>query len=411
MTTAATLDIDLGSAEGRQLLAAVAQAHGPTLAAGSALAARLFLLRTPWAPGLRFVGAEVDSPPPHRRYHLAGSGLTIEDAFASCLGEAIERLSQIERPGDVVGTGPIATPPGAIMPGVEDRIGARPGLPRDAPVDWVAARRLPNLSPALLPADWCLRRAASGPAADASTPLSTGTAAGKDHDDAALRAILELVERDAAALWWIGGARARPCAIDGATAADAVGTLAVLRQGSAERRSWLLDVTNDLQVPCIAALSVEADGRGLACGLAARLSRPQAARAALIELCQMEAALLLSRHRRAAGAALTDLDRRHLDRAAAIDAERCALLHPLGTPLPEADAGDASLAALVAALAQHAVEIAIVDLARQEYGIPVVHAVAPALQLMPSDVVTSRLRRTIAATGGGGQYTQGVSLL
>jgi ribosomal protein S12 methylthiotransferase accessory factor len=418
MTTAAMLDIDLGSPDGSQLLAAVAHAHGPAVARAASLATRSFLLRAPWAPGLRCAGAEFDPARLStawkfdRRYHVAGSGQTIEDAFASCVAEGVERLSQLERPGDLAGAGSLLEPPGAVMPAMRDGIEERWRPARNTRVDWVAAHMLPDGVPVLVPADWCLRRAVDGPLADPATPLSTGTAAGRDHEDAALRAILELVERDAAALWWVGGNRARSLSMDSPTVADAAALLSALRHGGTQRVTWLLDITSDLQVPCVAALSVDPDGRGLSCGLAARAGRPQAARAAILELCQMEVALLLSRHRRATGAALTDLDQRHLDRATAIDAERYPLIHPFGIPSSEAaPAADAGLRDITAILARQGVEVALVDLSRPEYGIPVVHAVAPALQLMPSEVMTARLRRMIAETGGGERFTQGVRLL
>ena len=40
-------------------------------------------------------------------------------------------------------------------------------------------------------------------------PLSTGSAAGPSRDAAALHGLLELIERDAASLWWRGGSRGR----------------------------------------------------------------------------------------------------------------------------------------------------------------------------------------------------------
>ena len=50
------------------------------------------------------------------------------------------------------------------------------------------------------------------------------------------------------------------------------------------------------------------------------------------------------------------------------------------------------------------------DLTRPEFDIPVVQAIAPGLQPMPSEIATERLRRTIAATGGGHRWTKGIPL-
>jgi ribosomal protein S12 methylthiotransferase accessory factor len=52
-----------------------------------------------------------------------------------------------------------------------------------------------------------------------------------------------------------------------------------------------------------------------------------------------------------------------------------------------------------------------IDLSRQRFGIPVIRAIAPGLQLEPSEIVTSRLRDMIARTGGGATYTGGVPLI
>lgn len=69
---------------------------------------RLFLLGSSLAPGLRFVGGEVDAKRApvltslQGSFSLAGSGELLVDALASCVAEGVERLSQIEQPGDVV---------------------------------------------------------------------------------------------------------------------------------------------------------------------------------------------------------------------------------------------------------------------------------------------------------------------
>jgi ribosomal protein S12 methylthiotransferase accessory factor len=53
----------------------------------------------------------------------------------------------------------------------------------------------------------------------------------------------------------------------------------------------------------------------------------------------------------------------------------------------------------------------LIDMTRPEFGIPVVRAVAPALQPMPSDTVTDRLRRVAKECGGGNRHTGGASLI
>ena len=135
-------------------------------------------------------------------------------------------------------------------------------------LSWYRARRLNDGSDVLLPADLCLRRPPAQQQIRPPFPLSTGSAAGTSWDAAALHGMLELIERDAASLWWRGGARGRsiPALDEAQVAARAL--LSQLRQDNPARRSWLLDVTTDIGVPSVVAVSCKADGFGVAFGLA-----------------------------------------------------------------------------------------------------------------------------------------------
>jgi ribosomal protein S12 methylthiotransferase accessory factor len=190
--------------------------------------------------------------------------------------------------------------------------------------------------------------------------------------------------------------------------------LGTLRQDAKARHTWLLDITTDIGLPVIAALSCSGDGRGVACGLASRTSLLAAARAALLELCQMELAILLAQARLAerGEASLTVADRQCLARATKLDANCCELLHPLGAPgLHDEPTDQAQLPAIARVLMQAGVEAALVDLTRPQNDIQVVRAVAPALQPLPSDIVTPRLLVAIADTGGRARHTGGIPLL
>jgi ribosomal protein S12 methylthiotransferase accessory factor len=197
--------------------------------------------------------------------------------------------------------------------------------------------------------------------------------------------------------------------------AEAVRLLGILRQGERQRTTWLLDITTDLDIPCIAAVSVDAAGRSPSCGLAARLAPEAAARAAILEMCQMELALPVveAKRRERGDGALNAADWNHLARATRIDAG-CALLHPLGAPRREralaCRSADDELGRLRAAFAQGSIEAALVELTRPGFGIPVVRAVAPALQPLPADWTTARLHRVRNATGGGEHSTGSVAL-
>ena len=239
--------------------------------------------------------------------------------------------------------------------------------------------------------------------------LGTGTAAGASLEAATLHATLELIERDALGLWWKGGQRG--LAVDGERAEFEL-TIGALRRGRADRETWLLDITTDLAVPCVVAVSCAADGGEFAFGAAARLTLADAARTALLELCQLELALhVVQRKARERGAeALNTADRQHLARAATINAKACPLLQPL-VQRRGAARGPADLAEIVTRASELGVEIHRIDITREPPGVAAVRLVAPALQLEPSRIVSARLTQVIAATGGGEVYNGGAQLL
>jgi ribosomal protein S12 methylthiotransferase accessory factor len=420
-------DIDLGSPQGKALLEAVAVRHGDLITRAASRMDRMFLLRSPWAPGLRFVGALASSPHDASpagsvpaKVSFAGAGESLENAFAACLGEAVERLSQYERADDVTPRR-IDDVTDSLLPPFADLVvqqrRSKSASPSDM-ADWTAARHLGTATSSLVPSDWVLRRATEGALRDRDAALSSGAAAGASPEAAATRALLELVERDAAALWWVGGQRARPLSAETDGLAEAARLARFLRQGAPGRTSWCLDITSDLGIPVVAAVSVDPTAKGFVCGLAARLTLVDAVRSAMVELCQLEIGLMLAAAKRGQTGdhALGELDRRHLRRADTIDAQSCVLLHPVGMPqrhvdpepLPQSDAQQ--LECLSAALATAGIESMIVDLTRAEYGIPVVKAVAPQLQALPSSLTTTRLCDAIARTGGGNQFTGGTPL-
>ena len=109
------------------------------------------------------------------------------------------------------------------------------------------------------------------------------------------------------------------------------GLLRQLRHGaSVQRRTWLLDITTDIGVPCVAAVSCRADGSGFAFGLAARPALEAAARSAIVEMCQLELAdaVVAAKRSERGDDALNAQDRIHLQRAA-INADQCGLLQPV----------------------------------------------------------------------------------
>lgn len=385
--------------------------------------AHVFELSAPDAPGLIAFGAQFDpalADPMHEGSPIvgvSGVGLTLQAAFQSCIGEGVEYLSQLQ----------VSEDPLSHSGGSDDDYGeptldliATLAVRRTQPERVMSSFRVtkvPDGSAVWLPADICLRRPLAGRDFAPPYPLSIGSAAGVSRDAAALHGLLELIERDATSLWWRGGLTARSIPPQHAASVAAEKLLTRLRHGvTTPRRTWLLDITTDIGVPCVVAVSCRPDGAGFAFGLAARPLLETAARSAVVEMCQLELAdAVVATKRSARGdGALNAQDRIHVQRAA-IDVDRCKLLHPIDEPIEHmairATEERVIFELIVERLAEMGVETYCIDLTRQQFAVPVVRVIAPGLQLEPSEIVTARLQNAIARTGGGASYTGGVALI
>jgi ribosomal protein S12 methylthiotransferase accessory factor len=385
---------------------------------------RIFELAAPDAPGLVGLGAEFDpslADPIHSGHPLvgvSGVGLSLQDAFQGCIGEGIEYLSQLQTGGDALEFDP-GDPGNELGPQARKFLAALSAhrLNPDAKLSWHRVTRLTDGREVLLPADLCVRRPLNRQEMKPPFPLSTGSAAGRCWDAAALHGLLEWIERDAASLWWHGGNPGKSVPPGDEAEIMARTLLAELRQGAAVRRSWLLDITTDIGVPCVAAVSCRADGFGFAFGLAARPTLKAAVRSAVLEMCQIELAhaVVEAKLRERGETALNEKDRVHQRRATMLNADRCLLLQPgperprhlaIGPTDPKAVLG-----LIVDRLAQLGIEVFGLDLTRPRLSVPAARVIAPGLQPLPSEIVTPRLEDMIARTGGGATYTGGIALI
>lgn len=417
------LELDLNDTSGQAFLAAVASRDSFAIAHASKFAERLFLLRSSWAPGLCFVGGQASPALLDGRYaglpalSFAGAGEDLETAFTACVGEGVERLSQVERQADVCCTSSSLEIQERLLPGLLPLLTEcreEVGFDKHAALDWVEGRALINSKPVLVPADWCLRRPNGVAKLKPRSALSTGAAAGRTLEMAMERALLELIERDAVGLWWSGGRRGRPLPMKSPALHKGMELIRTLRRERTDRSSWFLDLTTDMGVPTIAAVSFDSSGLGFACGFAARVDLGEAVRAATLEMMQMELGFLLAKGKLAdlGEGALNDGDMMHLRRSTLIENEKCDLVHPSGAPSAEPTPTSGSpFSVLKTAFAQSGFDVGMVDLTRDEFGIPVVFALAPGLQPMPSSLVTPRLQSTRTAAGHDARTTSGVALL
>ena len=387
--------------------------------------ARVFELASPDAPGLISFGAQFDpalADPLHEgspMVGVSGVGLTLQEAFQGCIGEGVEYLSQLQTETDLL-----------LKPGIDDWAGklgpmalelvAALSERRTRPereLSWHRATRLTDGCEVLLPADICVRRPPAQREFTPPFPLSIGSAAGPSREAAALHGLLELIERDAASLWWRGGQFGRSIPPQHPAGVVAENLLRQLRHGvAARRRTWMLDITTDIGIPCVAAVSCRADGSGFAFGLAARPKLEAAVRSAIVEMCQHELAdaVVTTKRSERGDDALNAQDRIH-QRRAMVNADQCALLQPLGEHAMHVaiDATEASaiFGLIVKRLEKLGIDTYCIDLTRHGFFIPVVRVIAPGLQIEPSEFVTARLKDTIARTGGGASYTGGIALI
>jgi bacteriocin biosynthesis cyclodehydratase domain-containing protein len=235
-----------------------------------------------------------------------GKGVTDAQARVSALGEAIERRSAVFR-GDeprirarFVDLAPRAIPPSALEsfserqyrerslinaatpPGTRQRI----PLPFDAnaEIEWTPVWSLTHEDHRYVPTQYCYAQYPLDIESSYCYFHTNGNAAGTCLEEAILQGFLELVERDAVALWWYNRIPRPGVELD----AFADPYVESLRRHlhSLGWRLWALDITSDFQFPAIVALAAPHDGTRVMAGFGCHLDAQIAVRRALTELYQ-----------------------------------------------------------------------------------------------------------------------------
>lgn len=250
-------------------------------------------------------------------------------------------------------------------------------------MDWSPVWSLTGQRQRLLPTDLLFFTADRHPSVRAT---SNGNAAGASLEDAVLQGLLELVERDAVALWWYN--RTRHPAVALSSFDDP--WIADLRDAYARigREFWVLDVSSDLGVPVMAAVSRRADkpAEDLMLGFGAHLDPAVALRRALTELGQLLPAVVDARpdgtgyraaepHIRSWWQTATTANQPYLwpdERQP--PRRRGDYAYTARTDLRD------DLEHLVALAAGHGLEVLVVDQTRPDIGLPVVKVVVPGLR-------------------------------
>ncbi|CAM4008790.1 TOMM precursor leader peptide-binding protein [Kibdelosporangium persicum] len=259
-------------------------------------------------------GLSIDNLRSAVRFETGGKGVTPLDAEVGALCEAIERYSGTfagdeERvPGSLRSLGDDAIHPNTCQlydPRQYTRRRAWNAahapfqyvcdpLDVDAELDWTPVWSLTNRRFRLLPTGLLYFNAPAAPGPRYVFADSNGNAAGSSLEDAVLQGALEIVERDAVALWWYN--RLTMPGVDLTSFADE--WIAGLREVYAElgRELWVLDVTSDVGIPVMVAVSRKL-GPGpedITFGFGAHLDPRIALRRALTELNQLMPPLIAS---------------------------------------------------------------------------------------------------------------------
>jgi ribosomal protein S12 methylthiotransferase accessory factor len=357
----------------------------------------VFDLASAAAPGLFLTGAQFVMD--QDRFSATGAGLDPASAFEACLGETIEVLSQ----GAARHRSRLVTAEAlpACDAGLLAELRAQSTAP-DASEGFIEGYALAEDGsfsgpPVGIPASLCLRLSKYADGAAPIIPLSEGCGAGKTFPSAILSGLCERIERDALALWLIGGRPARSFSHHVLKEVGVEAHMARLRRGNAARRSWFLDLTTDLEWPVAAALSCDQDGGRLSIGVAARSSIGAALKAAFTELCAMEMNHQLEAMRR---------DRAGLPPVPQSDSLiEAPLLQPAGEstyqPLFSDITAEEALSSLRHCLLRHGMRPIIVDLTDRAIGVPVVKVFVNKLQPMTKRLTGARLSDAIARFGGG----------
>ncbi|MEM7225186.1 MAG: YcaO-like family protein [Pseudomonadota bacterium] len=371
---------------------------------------RLFILAPPDAPGLSFIGAELIEKVSETDLCVTGVDLNPSDALSAACGEISElRAIFCAR----------KTPPAVLSSTRTDSCNGLAARLHNASRDVLTIEGLcvGASGSASIPAALCFGREAVPGGGEPLVPRSEGCGAGKSRSEAARHGLFELIERDAAALWWYGGRQARHLRFDASGQAKFDRFRNRARRGKTGRCEVLLDITSDLSVPAVAAVSFGPEGRDYACGTAARHSYGAAARAAYREMCQMELSHHIRRAKReqAGEGALSVREREEAAQVAAIDGRRQPLFWPEAKTNPlhydNHSPRQESLEGLQERLGQVGIELYEVDLSRHEEQVAVVKVISPQLQPATPDVETERLAGVRMATGGTEAFTKGLRLI
>ncbi|MET9229874.1 TOMM precursor leader peptide-binding protein [Lentzea sp. NPDC003310] len=344
------------------------------------------------------------------RADSGGKGVTALDAEVGALCEAVERRSgafvgdEARVSGSFTSLGDLAVHPDSVQlyhpRQFEDRDAWNADhsafqeittpFDEDEVLDWTPLWSLTQRRHRFLPSGMLYFGAPCPPSVNSN---SNGCAAGSSLEDAVLQGLLELVERDAVAIWWYNRTPVPGMDLD-AFHDPWIDELRAVHAGLG-REVWLLDVTSDLGVPAMVAVSRRTDGprEDIMFGCGAHLDPRIAARRALTELNQCMPMVCDPMD-----LAAFDVDMRRWFEHARL-AEQGWIAPDPGVPARapshhaythRRDLVD-DIRAIQATLESRGMELLVLDQTRPDIGLPVVRVVVPGLRHFWSRFAQGRL--------------------
>ncbi|HYI96475.1 MAG TPA: YcaO-like family protein [Bryobacteraceae bacterium] len=240
------------------------------------------------------------------RMTIAGQGVDPDSAELACLAEAAERYSAVFQGHEprVCATydeiSEFAIYPAELLQFSEQQYENRYawnhgewGFPYVPPrydprqqLEWTAVSSITKRTENYLPTQYCYSASAPADTPLYCVPDSNGCAAGQTLQDAVARGFLELVERDAIAIWWYNRIRRPAVHTDYLDDPEIVSVWGEIKK---RRNVEMLDLTTDLGIFVFGAVACDAAGSDITLGFGAHFDPKLAARRAARELAQVSA--------------------------------------------------------------------------------------------------------------------------
>jgi ribosomal protein S12 methylthiotransferase accessory factor len=336
----------------------------------------------------------------------AGKGTSDVQARASALCEGLERYSGVFRGDEPRRRARLAELGGAAVPlndcllfserQYRERDARNAGGSRfgfipvpfhpDAETEWSPVWSLTRQEVRYLPTAFCYYDYPQPSEQTYCIACSNGCAAGNTLEEAILQGFLELVERDAVALWWYNRVRRPGVDLESFGEPYLDRLRAFLREHG--RDFWVLDLTTDLGIPVCASITRRLDGpeEQIMPGFGAHLDPKVALLRAVTEMNQMLSSPLLGLPEKGPEKEPVDPETAHWLKTATtanqpylLPAEgprRTAASHP---PAWTDDVAD-DVRACQALIERAGMEMLLLDQTRPEVGLPVAKVIVPGLR-------------------------------